>query len=306
MRAVLRPAHIWAGHRDAALAVCFHPKGDHLASCGADGLVCIWQPGLQQPIQRLAQGGQPTSLFALAFHPRADILIGAAADGYLWLWNHSIGRLVDIWEGHTAEVLALAFSSDGRLLASGSADTSVLIRDANQGAPLNRLNHPDTVCSLAWSPNGRYLITGAQDGLARLWNLADNRPPATVLQTNGWINALAWSPDGRQVACGLETGQTILMELPSWHPSQALSGHKGGVLSAAFSPDNQILVTGGADGTARLWDVATGRLIASAGDHRQAVTGVALAAQTVQYRLFWLATASRDNQVCLWSLAILP
>jgi WD40 repeat protein len=306
MQAILRLAHTWAGHTDEALAVCFHPKGERLASCGADGLVCIWQPGFQQPIQRLAQSGQPTSLFALAFHPHAEALTSASANGRLWLWNTSTGRLADAWEGHVAEVLALAFSSDGRLLASGSADASVLIRDANQGAPLTRLNHPDTVCSLAWSPNGHYLLTGAQDGLARLWNLAGGQPPAVVLQAKGWINALAWSPDGRQVACGLETGQTVLIELPAWQPSRTLSGHRGGVLCVAFSPNSQVLVTGGADGIARLWNLATGRLVASAGEHRQALTGVALAAQAVHQNLYWLATASRDRLVRLWSLTISP
>lgn len=304
MQAALKLLAPWAGHTGAVLAVGFHPSGKMLASCGTESTVCLWTLEALEP-PRLLLGPTPaTWLFSVAFHPKLALVAGISGTGQIWWWDLPSGQLTGIWGGHDAEGLALAFSHDGRLLATGSADGLAVIRESIGGTVPQRLPHPDTVCSLAWSPDDQYLLTGAQDGQARLWQVTNGQLLRSVLQAEGWVNAVAWSPDGRWVACGLETEQAVLFELPAFHTSRVLEGHVGSLLSVAFSPDSQVLATGSADGTMRLWDVTTGRFLRSSGDHQQAVTSVAFSSRAGPSGQTWLATASRDRLVRLWSLTV--
>lgn len=304
MQADLKLVATWAGHTGPVLAVGFHPSGTSLASCGTDSTVCLWTLEAVEPPHLLLGPTPATWLFSVAFHPKLALVASISGTGQLWWWDLATRQLAAIWGGHDAEGLALAFSHDGRLLATGSADGLAVIRESIGGTVLQRLPHPDTVCSLAWSPDDHYLLTGAQDGQARVWQVASGQLQRRVLQAEGWVNAVAWSPDGRRVACGLETEQAVLVDLPASQATRVLEGHIGSISTVAFSPDGQVFATGSADGTMRLWDVTTGRFLLASGDHQQAVTGVAFPPRAGPAGQRWLATASRDRLVRLWSLAV--
>lgn len=168
MQAALKLVAAWAGHTGPVLAVAFHPSGTVLASCDTESAVCLWTLEAVEPPRLLLGPTQTTMLFAVAFHPKLALVASLAGTGQLWWWNLPTGQVAGIWGGHDAEGLALAFSHDGRLLATGAADGVALIRESIGGTVLQRLPHPDTICSLAWSPDDQYLLTGAQDGQARV------------------------------------------------------------------------------------------------------------------------------------------
>ncbi|MBI2298738.1 MAG: WD40 repeat domain-containing protein, partial [Armatimonadetes bacterium] len=160
--------------------------------------------------------------------------------------------------GHTSFVRALAVSSDGRVLASGSDDRTVRLWSLPEGRELATLQgHSGWVYALALSPDGRVLASGSGDNTVRLWSLPDGRELATLTGHCGWVQALSVSPDGRVLATGSDDHTVRLWSLPEGRELATLTGHTGTVFALAVSPDGRVLASGGWGNTVRLWGLAT-------------------------------------------------
>ncbi|MEV7321599.1 WD40 repeat domain-containing protein [Streptomyces sp. NPDC093970] len=184
--------------------------------------------------------------------------------------------------GHGRAVNAVAFSPDGRLLASGSTDRSVILWDVTDSSHPARAatltGHHRAVNTVAFSPDGRLLASGSTDRSVILWDVTDLAAPARtavlvhdrpgLLFRDGWrqggVHAVGFGPDGRYIACAADRAVTIwdLRDLARPSRCARVTHHRrvwrsGPVLSVAFSPDGRLLASG-SDGdrdTGVLWDV---------------------------------------------------
>ena len=206
-------------------------------------------------------------------------------------------------------VLALAFSSDGRHFATGTADGRVTLWQSESNQPLQTLaGHAGRVWTLAFSPDGGYLASGGDDHSVRLWSLPTGEWECLDSHQD-WVFTVAFSADGQWLASGGSDGVVRLWSLSAGHrPSPApleLRGHHQAVRAVSFNPNqtpnqhpNQaILASAGDDHTVRLWDVPTGRLLRQLHGHHQRIDALAFSPDGKQ-----LASGSCDRTLRLWDI----
>jgi len=149
-------------------------------------------------------------------------------------------------------VRSIAFTPDGRMLASGDTNTTVLVWDVSSGQLLYTLNHEATVNSVAFRPDGTILAAAGNNGV-RMWDM-NNQQLLLELKASFSIQRLdvTFSPDGRLLATA--TGNEVqLWDTVSGNPLGELAGHTDEVSAVGFSPDGRILASASKDGTIQLW-----------------------------------------------------
>ena len=190
-------------------------------------------------------------------------------------------------------VFAVAFSPDGKTLASGSNDT-VHLWEATTGKPLLTLQgHKGPVTSVTFSPDGKVLASGSQDNTIHLWEAATGKPLLTLERHNELVFSVTFSPDGKVLASG--SNDTVhLWEASTGKPLLTLQGHNEFVFSVAFSPDGKVLASASHDAV-RLREADTGKALLTLQKHKRPVNSVAFSPDGKI-----LASGSNDNTVRLW------
>ena len=209
---------------------------------------------------------------------------------------------VAILRGDGGGVRAIAFSPDGRTLASADFDGRIQLWDTRARLPLGEplLGHTGEIWSVAFSPDGRTLASASHDGTVRLWDVRE-RTPLGRLPTGltGLITSVAFSPDGSTLAFGGEGGRLRLWDVRAGGPlGQRLQGHTGRVVGMSFSPDGRTLASASYDGTVRLWEVPSGTPLGRlTNGHEGLVLSVAFSPDGRT-----LASSGLDGTVRLWDV----
>lgn len=223
-------------------------------------------------------------------------MVTAGADGKIALWTAGRSQPDDVFEGHTAPIVALAVSPDGATLASAAWDGTARLWPLGAGEKRVLEGHTQNVNGVAFAPDGKSLVSVGYDLTVRIWPLPQGAPDIVTLPaplnvvavapdgeivTGGAdgkvrflmpgrkeigevqagttpIVALAVSPDGGRVAAGGIGGTVNLIDRRTRRVAGALVGPGLPVWSVAFMPDGATLLTGGADATIRRWNAQTG------------------------------------------------
>ncbi|MFD8559683.1 AAA family ATPase [Streptosporangium canum] len=171
--------------------------------------------------------------------------------------------------GGQGGVRSVAFTRDGKILASGGDDGTVRLWDVTHRREIAQLAAGQGgVWPVAFTRDGKTLAGGGGDGTVQLWDVASGREIARLASDQGWVSEVAFTPDGRTLASGGSDGSVRLWDVTHRREIAQLTGHLNGVSSVAFTSDGKTLASGGSnDGTVRLWDVTHRREIAKlAGD----------------------------------------
>ncbi|MBU0639785.1 MAG: protein kinase [Planctomycetes bacterium] len=218
-----------------------------------------------------------------------------------WEWRYlhaESDKSLATFAGNAGSVSSVAFSPDGRWLASGSREGTISLWDTKTGAErsLGRV-HSGWVCSVAFSPDGQRLASGSHDGAVRVSDVPSGRPVVGPLEHGSLISSVVFSPDGKQLATGCGTRTVRLWDAITGAELEALKGHESFVLSVAFSSDGTRLASGSDDGTIGLWDATAGELLGVIRGHTGVVRSVAFGPESTR-----LASGAEDGTVRVWEV----
>jgi WD40 repeat protein len=212
------------------------------------------------------------------------------------------GRHVARHLGHRGNVVALAFSPDGRTLASGSLDGTARLWEAGRKEPRVLQPRADQVNALAFNGDGSLLATGEGAGpflgSVTVWDAGTGKPVQRFERHIGDVHPVRFSPDGTMLAAAGEDGIVWLWRLRSGEPPALIRAHRDRIFSLAFSPDGRRLATASWDGTSRLWDTGSRELAGTLDDVKVKVWSAVFAPGGAT-----LATGCDDGRVSVWDAA---
>ena len=287
------------GHGGPVRAIAVSPDGTRAVSGSFDTRAILWSlsSGSAERVLRFHEGAVNAVVFL-----RDGRLATSGEDARIAVWRPGDEKPMTVFAGHTAPVVGLAVSPDGRMLASAAWDHTARLWPLAGGAPRVLEGHQQAVNGLAFTPDGRSLVTAGYDATLRLWPLGGGSPAVVTLPTP--LNAVLVAPDGDIVAAGasgkvyflsaagaikgeVEAAPVPIIALAASGDGKfvAASSIKGAIAvierktrtlertlvgpglpawAVAFLPDNATLLTGGTDRLVRRWNALTGEHIGEA------------------------------------------
>lgn len=240
------------------MACAYAPSGALVAAGGLDNKVTVFPLGEDEPAARKRTVATHTSYMSCCLFPNTDrqILTGSG-DGTCALWDVESGQLLQSFQAHAADVMALdlAPSDMGDTFVSGGCDRAVLVWDMRTGQAVQAFDtHESDVNSVKYHPSGDSLATGSDDSCTRLFDLRADREVARYSKESVifGVNSVEWSVSGRLVFAGYSDYTACAWDALRGTRVCVLCGHEHRVTRVQLTPDGTALSTASWDATLRV------------------------------------------------------
>ncbi len=289
-----------------------------VATCD-DGTMAMWLP----EGKKIRTFDKHPGLASVSFSPNGLFVAAGSSDHLLQLWSTQTGKILKKYtdynmaplskkgknfprniKGHIGSVTALAFSNDGRKLASGGKDGRVILWDPTTAKQINYQQpyfHRAGVEAVSFAPNGRWLATGTSGfrgpPTVFIWDTVSHEQLHRMEGHGATVSAVAFTPNGKWVVSGSEDNTLRLWDPFAGREVRRFLGHTEGVRGVAVSPDSRRALSASLDGTVRLWDLENGAELFHFTAGKGGVEHVAFLGNGRR-----AVTAGQDRTVRLWSL----
>ncbi len=256
------------GHTKQVLSAAFSPNGRRILSGALDATVRLWDVENGKELRRFE--GHTDIVWCVAFSPDGSLAASggggqikddkwvAPKDTALRLWDMETGKQLRRLTGHNDYVESVAFSPDGKRVATGCGNADPIIRlwDVESGDELRRLEgHSLGVKRLDYSADGRRILSASSDRTIMLWDVDTGKVLRRFLGHTRDVTGVAYLPNERYCASSSWDNTVRLWDVENGKEVHRFDGHTASIRDVASSPDGRNVLSGAEDGTARLWRV---------------------------------------------------
>ncbi len=325
-----KPLRKFVGHTGAVLSVGFNRAGDRLLTTSQDGTVRIWNVADGAELKQFR--GHASGVTSAAFSPDEKTIVTTGQDGTAIVWpldalsptgssDDDAPADVRAFRGHRGPIHGVVYAPDGQTVATVGDDRRVLIWKPSDVRPYRLaevfseqpppppssrelIGHRTAVLGVAFSPDGKCLVSGGLDNALIVWDVASGQPLKTLRGHAGQVRACRYSADGKLVLSGANDGTLRLWNIDEYEEARTvaplvLTGHADAVLAADFSADEKTIVTAGRDRIAKLWDVRTRKETATLAEGHEYLSSAGLfTADGVR-----LITSAVDGTTRVWDVS---
>ena len=313
------------GHTDAVTSVAFSRDGKRLLTGSYDATARLWNVATGELIRTFA--GHDWWVWSAAFSPDERRIVTASHDGSAIVWTTDTGEVAGVpFTGHRQDgsqtpVFKAVFAPDGRRVASGGLDNRVLIWDPDELQPFDYAKaiagqkpppqpfvalsgHKAAVHALAFSQDGKRLLSGSHDNTVIVWDAETSAMIKTLRGHDGWVQACSLTADSSLAVSGSHDGRVKFWDVQGYEEARVLrghvlAGHLDAVLAAAYSPDGRRVATASRDRTAKSWDASTGGELLQFREGHEFTTATAVFFPDGKR----LLTTAIDNTTRIWDVA---
>jgi WD40 repeat protein len=288
------------GPKGETRAIAFRPDGKVVATGGEDASIAVEDVATGRALVSLS--ANLAHLEAVAFGPGGSMLATASRDGHVRVWQNAGDRkilsplLSRVSAGGQGPLRTLAFSSDGKTIATGGDERTVTLWDLGDGTEHRVGRHDGAINAVAFVPGGHTLASAGEDGTVRLWDLKKDAAAKILKGHRAPVQALAVSADGTMVASASDDETVRVWETATGRSLAVLSSNRGPVTSVLFSADGKYLITGSQDRSIDVWLLAKRKLLKSL--RKELAAGVVALVESGQR----IVAASSDGALSLWEI----
>jgi WD40 repeat protein len=238
------------GHTNAVNSISFLPSGSRFYS-GGDYTVRSWNmKGEELDSHR----GPTTFVWSAAIKPDSSQWVAGSFEKNIKLFDYKTGKTSNL-PAHSKSALAVAYSPDGKLMASGSLDETILLWNTESYKVIDTLKgHGGNIFCVTFSHNGKYLASASKDNTVRLWEVNSGKLLRTFRGHTDAVFTVAFSTDDNYLASGSVDNNVLIYEICNGEQLATLSGHMLPVNEVAFHPSGKILASASIDKTIAIWN----------------------------------------------------